>query len=345
MAFASKQPSGPSFQSIVADLKNGQIKPVYYLMGEESYYIDRLCDIITDTILPNEEDRDFNLVTYFGPDSTTDAIITTARGLPMMGDHILVIVKEAQALRDIDKLEFYLRQPAPTGVIVFCHKNGNLDRRKKITGQISKAGVLFESAKPSDRDLLAFIQDYARAKKIELDPRAIQMMAEYVGADLLRMSSELDKLALTNPSGKGIITSEIVSDQIGISKQFNIFELQDAIGGKDIKKVNEIANYFDKNQKTTPIQMILPSLYKYFANLMQAYYAPQRTEAGIAEWLGMSSWQVRKNILPPMQHYSGMKCMQILGAIRRTDARSKGIDNPETAPGELMKELLYFILH
>lgn len=344
MAF-NKKPTGPTYQSIADDVKAGKIAPIYYLMGEEAYFIDRLCDLITDTLLPNEEDRDFNLLTFYGPDSSTDAIVGAARGLPMMGERLLIIVKEAQALRDLDKLEYYLKQPAATSTLVFCHKNGTIDRRKKVASMIAKLGVLFESAKPSDRDLLGFIQSYASAKHLNLEPRAVQMIAEYVGADLLRMSSELDKLALSTKNPGQPITCDMVSEQIGISKQYNIFELQDALAVKDIKKTMEIVSYFDNNQKTTPIQMILPSLYKYYANLMQAYYAPERTESGIAEYLGITEWQVRKNIMTPMRYYNAMKCMQILGAIRRTDAKSKGIDNPDTEPGELMKELIYFILH
>lgn len=345
MAFAKKQTTGPTYQSIVSDVKAGQIAPIYYLMGEEAYYIDRLCDFLTAALMPNEEDRDFNLITLFGPDTSTDAIISAAKGFPMMGERILIIVKEAQALKDIDKLEYYLKQPSQQNVIVFCHKNGTIDRRKKVATLIAKVGVLFESAKPNDRELLTFIDGYVKSKNLKIEPRAHQMIAEYVGADLLRISSEIDKLALSLPSGADLVTSDLVTNQIGISKQFNIFEFQDAIGRKDVKKVNEIAKYFDKDQKNTPIQMILPSLYKYFANLMQAYYSPNHTEAGIAAHLGMSDWQVKRNILPPMQRYSGIKCMQILGAIRRTDAKSKGIDNPDTPPGELMKELIYFILH
>lgn len=345
MAFPKKQASGPTYQSIVNDVKAGHIAPVYYLMGEEAYYIDRLCEFLTDTLMPNEEDRDFNLITFYGPDSTTEAIVSAARGLPMMGERILVVVKEAQALRDIDKLEYYLRQPAAQNVIVFCHKNGKLDGRKKVATLLAKEGVLFESAKASDRTLLAFIEDYAKQKQLIFEPRAVQMIAEYIGADLLKVASEIDKLAISLPKGQQKITCDLVSDIIGISKQYNIFELQDAIAAKDVKRVNEITNYFDKNQKAVPIQMILPSLYKFFANLMQAYYVSDRSERGIAEALGLKDWQVRHNILPAMRNYNGVKCMYILSAIRKTDAKSKGIDNPETPPGELMKELIYFILH
>lgn len=344
MAF-KKQSSEPLYHSIVSDVKAGKFAPVYYLMGEEAYYIDSLCGIITDAVLPDEEDRDFNMMTFFGPDTTTDTVISAAKGLPMMGERLLVIVKEAQALRDIDKLEFYLRQPSPTSVLVFCHKNGKLDGRKKVASVIGKVGVLFESMPPSDRELLGFISAYSRQKNFELEPRAVQMMAEHIGADLLRMASELDKLAVALPQGQGMVTCDMVSDLIGISKQFNLFEFQDAIGNKDVKKANEIANYFDKNKNENPIQATLASLYKYFANLMQAYYSPDKSERGIAAHLGLQEWQVRRNILPAMRHYNGMKCMYILNAIRKTDARSKGVDNPNTESGELMKELLFYIFN
>lgn len=344
MAYPKKN-TGPTFQSISEDIKAGKWAPVYYLMGAEPYYIDRLCEQIIASVIPNEEERDFNLIVLYGPDTTTDQIVSAAKGFPMMGEHLLIVVKEAQALRDIDKLEYYLRQPAEQNVVVFCHKNGTIDRRKKVATMVSKQGVLFESPKVGDREVLSFVSDYARQKGVDFEPRAVQMMAEYIGADLMRISSEIDKLTISLPEGQRTITSDQVSEQIGISKQYNVFELQDAIATKNIQKANEIVNYFDKNQKETPIQMILPSLYTFFANVMQAYYAPDRSDRGIGEWLGMSEWQVRRGIGPAMRNYTGVKCMYILNAIRKTDAKSKGVENPDTGPGELMKELLYFILH
>ena len=345
MAYAKKAPSGPSYASIAADVKAGKIAPVYYLMGEEAYFIDSLCDLITQAVLPNEEDRDFNLLTFYGPDSNAEAIITAARGLPMMGDRLLVVVKEAQSLRDIDKLEFYLRQPPATTVLVMCHKNGTLDRRKKVAALIDKAGVLFQSARSNDSEILAFIADYSRQKHIELEPRAVQMMAEYIGADLQHMARELDKLAVSLHGEQRAITCDTITDLIGISRQYNIFELQDAIGKRDIGKANEIVCYFDRNEKENPIQLVLASLHKYFSNLLLAYYAPERTERGIAAYLGVQDWQVRRNVMPAMRNYSGTKCLYILNAIRKTDAKSKGVDNPSTPSGELMRELIYFILH
>ena len=345
MAYSKKTSSVALYQQHVADIKAGKLAPIYYLMGEEAYYIDSLCNIIIDAVIPDEEDRDFNLMTFYGPETTTDAIVSAAKGVPMMGDKLLVVVKEAQTLRDIDKLEYYLRQPSPTTVLVFCHKNGKLDGRKKVSSLISKAGVLFEALPPTDAELLAFISSYSQQKNIELEPRAVQMMAEYVGADLLKVASELDKLAAALPKGQRKASCDLVSDLIGISRQYNVYELQDALGLKDQKRASEIIKYFDKNQKENPIQLVLASLYKFFANIMQAYYSPDKTERGIAAYLGVQEWQVRRNILPAMRQYNGMKCMYILNAIRKTDARSKGIENPNTSPGELMKELIFFILH
>ncbi len=345
MAYPKKTSAGALFQQLVADIKEGKLAPVYYLMGEEAYYIDRLCDIIIDAVIPDVEDRDFNLLTFYGSDTTTDVVVSAAKGMPMMGDKLLVIVREAQALRDIDNLEYYLRQPSPTSVLVFCHKNGKLDGRKKVSGLIGKAGVLFESTHPSDAELLSFISTYSQQKNFELEPRAVQMMAEYVGADLLKISSELDKLAAALSGEQRKVTCGMVSDLIGISRQFNVYELQDALGVKDQKRAFEIVKYFDKNQKENPIQLVLASLYKYFANIMQAFYSPDKSERGIAAYLGVSEWQVRRSVMPAMRQYNGVKCMYILNAIRKTDARSKGVENPNTLPGELMEELLFFILH
>lgn len=345
MAYATKTPA-ITHESIINDVRAGDVRPVYYLMGEESYYIDRLSDFLADTLL-TEEEKGFNLITLFAADTDIDTVISTAKGYPMGAQRQVVIVKEAQTLKDIDRLEYYLKQPQPSTVLVFCHKNGALDRRKKLPGLITKAnGVVYESKKLYDSQLPTFVVNYLKQKgNVSILPPAAAMMAEHVGADLSRMASELDKLCIALPDGERTITPELVAAHIGISKDYNIFELQDALGQKDIAKVMKIAYYFSKNPKANPIQRTLPSLFRYFSNLMLAYYAPEKTEHGLAEWLGMGEWQVRKNILPAMRSYSGIKTMHILSAIRRTDARSKGVENPNTPNEELLRELLYFILH
>ena len=339
-----KKKTGVTHEEIIRDIRAGNIKPIYYLMGEESYYIDRLADFLVAAVLKPEE-RDFNLITLFGADTDIDTVINSAKGYPMGAQRLVVWVKEAQNLQDIERLEFYLKQVQPSTVLIFCHKNGSLDRRKKIVGLIEKHGVLFESKKMYDSQLPTFVRDYLKRKRLGVDPAAAAMIAEYVGSDLNRMAGELDKISIAIPPGEKIVTPDLVERNIGISKDFNIFELQDALAQKDVLKVNRIANYFDKNPKANPIQKILPTLFKFFSNLMLAYYSPDKSERGIAAWLGMTDWQARRNVLPAMQKYSGVKVMKIIGEIRRTDARSKGVGNPSIGNGDLMKELFFFILH
>ena len=343
-AFPAKKTPGPTHEEICRDIRAGNVKPIYYLMGEESYYIDRLTDFIVDTLLKPDE-RDFNLMTLYGADTDAGSIILAARGFPMGAQRLVVVVREAQNLRDADRLELYLRQPQPSTVLVLCHKNGVLDRRKKLAGLIEKAGVLYESKRMKEAALPTFIGNYLCRQHLTIEPAAAQLLAEYVGSDLNRMAGELDKLVIARSAGENVVTPALIERHIGISKEFNIFELQDALGQKDVLRVSRIVNYFDKNQKENPPQKILPALFRYFSNLMLAYYAPEKTERGIAAWLGMSEWQVRKNVLPAMQRYSGVKVMKIIGEIRRTDARSKGVGNPNIPAGELMKELYFFILH
>lgn len=331
-------------ESIMQDIQAGKIAAVYYLMGEESYYIDRLSDFLLNRLLRLEE-RDFNLITLFGAETDALSVVHAAMGFPMGAERLVVMVKEAQQLKDLSPLEGYLQHPQASTVLIFCHKNGTLDRRKNIVKLIEKNGVLFESAKLRDYQLPRWISEYTRRKKITIDPAAAELLAEDVGADLNRLSGELDKLLLS-AEGKGEgITSELVRKQIGVSKEFNIFELTDALVRKDVEKVARIADYFEKNPKGNPIQKTLPSLFRLFSQLILAFYAKDRTKAGIAAELGITEWQVEHNILPAMKNYSPKSVVGIIAQIRQTDARSKGVNNAATPPGDLMKELLFYILH
>lgn len=350
---AKKATNGITHETILRAVMAGQIAPVYYLMGEESYYIDRVANFIADSVLKPEE-RDFNLITLFGPDTDTHSVVQAALAFPMGAEKQVVMVKEAQALKDIDLLESYLKQPQPSTVLIFCHKNGTIDKRKGVVKMIEKTGILYESAKLRDYQLPAWIRDYLRRKKVGIEPQAEAMMAEFVGPDLNRMAGELDKLILALPDagtaeGGGaasrIVTSAMVVSHIGVSKEFNAFELTDALSHKDVLKVRQITNYFDKNPKQNPIQKTLPIVFKFFQNLMMAYYAPDKTPGGIAQWLGMNPYVCEKSIIPAMRNYSATKVMYIIGQIRRTDARSKGVDNPATSDSDLMKELMFYVLH
>lgn len=341
---SNRKNASASYESIVREVRTGNIRPIYYLMGEESYYIDRLADFITDSTLQPDE-KDFNLITFYGPETNVDDIINACKGFPMGARHIVVCVREAQALRNIDRMEFYLKQPQTSTVLICCHKNGSLDRRKKLCTLIEKNGILFESKKLYDSQLPTFIRDYLKRKKTGIEPEAAAMLGEYIGADLNRLAGELDKLAISLPPGERTVTIALVNRNVAVTRDFSIFEMQDAIIRKDIAKVNQIAHYFDSNPKDFSLQKLLASLFKFFSNLMLAYYAPQKNEKGIAAWLGITEWQAKKNYLPAMRNYTGTKVLHIIEQIRRTDARSKGVDNPATSNSDLMKELFFFILH
>ena len=333
-----------TYEEIARDLKNRIYKPVYYLMGEESYYIDRISEYIAQTVL-NENEKEFNQTILYGADTDIATIINAAKRYPMMSKYQVVIVKEAQGVKNIDELSYYLQKPLESTILVLCHKHGVLDRRKKLAAEIEKVGVLFESKKIKDAQLTGFITSYLKRKSIEIEPKASEMMAEFVGTDLSRMAGELEKLIITLPKGQKRITPEQIEQNIGISKDYNNYELRNALIIKAVFKANQIIKYFEENPKTNPLQMTLSVLFNFFSNLMLAYYAPEKSEQGIAAQLGLKSpWQ-SKDYLAAMRKYSGVKVMQIIGEIRYCDAKSKGVGNSSLGDGELLRELVYKILH
>ena len=335
-----------TYEGIMSDLKTGKFEPVYYLMGDESYYIDKISDYIAEHALQPEE-RDFNQTIFFGSDVTAAQVADAARRYPMMAERQVVIVKEAQNLKQTDQLEKYFKTPMKSTVLVLCHKNGSIDGRKReYVKAIRSAGVLFESKKLRERDLPAFIEKYLKQREVSIDPKSTQLIADSIGADLCRLTSELDKVIISLPQEDRRVTPQVVEDQIGVSKDFNAFELRDAIVNRNVFKANQIIKYFDENPKAGSIYSFLPMLFNYFQNLMIAFYAPKRqSQEGVAEWLELRSPWAAKDYMTGMRNYSGMKVMQIIGKIRESDAKSKGLDNPNTPPGELMKELIFYILH
>ena len=264
----------------------------------------------------------------------------------MMAEHQVVIVKEAQKLKGLEPLEKYVEKPLASTILVFCHKYGTADRRKKVFADMAKVGVVFESKKLRDRDLVPFISKYLQARGASIDPKSEQMIADSIGADLHRLTSELDKVLVALPENDKRVTPEVVEKQIGVSKDFNAFELRDAIVNRNVYKANQISIYFDNNPKAGSFFQILPMLFNYFQNLMIAFYCPQKTsQEAVAKWLDLKSPWAAKDYMTGMRNYSGLKVMQIISKIREIDAKSKGLDNPNTPPGELMKELIFFILH
>ena len=334
-----------TFDGIMHDLKAQKYAPVYYLMGEEPYYIDKIADYIAEHALKPEE-KDFNLTVMFGSDVGASQIADAARRYPMMAERQVVIVKEAQNLRNTDLIAAYLAKPMASTVLVMCHKNGTIDRRKKLAAAVEKAGVLFESKKLKERDLPPFIEKYLKQRGASIDQKSQQIIADSIGADLNRLTGELEKLLLALPDDNRRVTPVVVEQQIGVSKDFNSFELRDAIVNRNIFKANQIINYFDSNPKAGSIYAFLPMLFNYFQNLMIAFYCPQRgSQEAVAQWLELRSPWAAKDYMTGMKNFSATKVMQIIYKIREIDAKSKGINNPNTAPGELMKELIFFVFH
>jgi DNA polymerase-3 subunit delta len=335
-----------SFNTIMSDLKARKFVPVYYLMGDESYYIDQIANYIADHVLQPEE-RDFNQTILFGSDVTASQVADMARRYPMMSEFQVVIVKEAQNIKNTEALEKYFKQPMASTILVMCHKNGTIDGRKReFVKSIQATGILFESKKLRDRDLPPFIENYLKQRNVSIDQKSTQIIADSIGADLSRLTSELDKVVLSLPEQDRRVTPQVVEDQIGVSKDFNAYELRDAIVNRQVFKANQIIKYFDENPKAGSIYSFLPMLFNYFQNLLIAFYAPNnKSQEGVAEWLELRNPWAAKDYMTGMRNYSGMKVMQIIGKIRETDAKSKGLDNPNTPPGELMKELIFYILH
>lgn len=335
-----------TYDSIMRDLREGRYAPVYILMGEESYYIDKISSFIEANALAPEE-RDFNLSVVFGSDVQANQIVDMARRYPMMAERQVVIVKEAQNIKNWERLERYVEKPMQTTVLVICHKNGSIDGRKKILVKAAAVGVVFESKKKREYELPAFIEHYLKANgRATIDNKAAQMIADHIGSDLSRITGELDKLILSLTDNDRRVTPEVVEARIGVSKDFNAFELRSAIVNRDVLKANRILYYFNGNPKAGNAYMLVPMLFSYFQNLLIAYYAPRPyTEDGVARWLDLRGGWAARDYITGMRNYTGVKVMQIISKIRETDAKSKGLDNPNTPVGELLRELIFFILH
>ena len=332
-------------REIVEQIRRQEYKPIYLLMGEEAYYIDRISEYIADNVLTKDE-QDFNqTIIYCTRETAVADVINCARRYPMMAKHQVVIVKEAQNLLKIDELAVYAQNPMETTILVICYKNGKVDGRKKLIPAVEKVGVVFESPKLKDGMLPQFIADYLRRKQVSIEERACLMMAESEGADLNRMAGELDKLVLALPTGQMRITSDLVEQHVGISKEFNLWELRAAVSNKDVAKVNKIIFYFDQNPKANSPVATVAMLFNFFAQLMLAYYSPDRTERGMMVQLDLrQNWQLRE-YTTAMRNYTALKTMRIIGKLREADARLKGINRGNLTDADIMHELFFYILH
>lgn len=342
-----------NINDLVKDLKNRKFKPVYLLHGEESYYIDKISDYIEENVLTDAE-KSFNQSVFYGKDSDMMNILNAAKRYPMMSEYQVVLVKEAQELKwgkdgDDDKKSAdpflnYLENPLQSTILVFCFRNGKFDKRKKTYKAIEKKGIVFESASIYDNKVPAWIESFVREKDYSIQAQASALMAEYLGNDLSKVANELEKLMLNVKPGREISTDD-VQNNIGISKEYNVFELQNAIARKDAFKVNQIINYFADNPKNNPIQLLLGALNSYFTKVLKFHYASDRSQQGLARELGVSPFFV-KDFEFAGRNYSKDKVFRVISYLRECDMKVKGVDaSGNTEQGELMKELLFKIIH
>jgi DNA polymerase III subunit delta len=332
-----------TFEEIMSDLRNRIFKPVYFLAGEEPYYIDLITDYIEDKVLP-EDEKSFNQMILYADDTNIAAIIDIARRFPMMASHQLVIVREAQSLKKIDDLAIYLEKPLVSTLLVFSYKYKTLDKRTKLFKLLETHGVYFESARLRDYQIPGWIDRYLMKKGIKTDPSASAMLTEYLGTDLHKIANELDKLIITLPAGKPVITTSIIEQNIGISKDYNNFELQKAVGEKNILKANMIVRYFADNPRDNPITLSIASLFGFFSKLLLYHYLPDKSKNNVAAALKVNPFFV-KDYESAAAKYNVSRTVQIITLLRTFDMKSKGFGDPGTEPGDLLKELVYRILH
>ncbi|MGC6285144.1 MAG: DNA polymerase III subunit delta [Polaribacter sp.] len=329
--------------TILKDIKEGNAKPIYFLMGEEPHYIDKISDWIEDNIL-DESEKGFNQMVMYGRDTTVEDIIGAAKRYPMMAEKQVIIVKEAQDLsRTIEKLEPYAAQPQPTTVLVLCYKYKKLDKRKMLHKTIQSTGVIFESKKLYENEIPSWIARVLKSKNYHIEHKASQMLVEFLGTELSKISNELNKLMLILPENS-TITDKHIEENIGISKDFNNFELRKAIGDKNVVKANRIINYFADNPKNNPIVVTIALIHSFFTQLLLFHGLKDKSKKGVAQSLKVSIYFV-DDYFRAAKNYPMRKVAQIISYTREADVKSKGVGVTNASHPEILKELLFKILH
>ncbi len=328
---------------IVNDIKSGNIKPIYFLMGEEPYYIDKLSDYIEEKVL-TEEEKGFNQTVLYGRDVTIEDVISTAKRYPMMSERQVVIVKEAQDLiRTIDKLESYADKPMETTVLVFCYKYKTLDKRKKLTKLLAKTGVVFESKKLYENQVGDWIKRVLAGKKYAIEPKAIAMLVEFLGTDLSKINNELEKLQIILPVGS-TITPLHIEENIGFSKDFNVFELRKALGERNQLKAYTIAENFAQNPKDNPIVMTTSLVFGFFIQLLKYHGLKDRNPKNVAAVIGVNPFFLKEYDVA-LKNYPMKKVSQIVAVLRDIDVKSKGVGANALPQSDLLREMLYKIFN
>jgi len=330
------------FDTLLQDLKNRIYYPVYLLHGEESYFIDEISDYIEQNLL-NEQEKEFNQTIVYGKDSNVPTLISYAKRFPMMANYQLLIIKEAQDLDKLEEFQGYVENPVQSTILVICYKYGKLDKRKSFYKAIEKNGLAFESARLYDNKIPEWIHDYLKKKNCTITHKAAFLLTEFLGNDLSKVVNELNKLLINVKEGSEI-TEDYVERNIGISKDFNVFELQKAIGKKDVYKANQIIRYFAANPRENPLVKVIPILYSYFSKVLIYHCTSDKSTISIA-----SALSVKPFFVPDYQvaakNFPLNKLVKIIGILREYDLKSKGVENVSVTDGELMKEMIFKMLH
>lgn len=330
-------------KQLVTDIKNRKLKPIYFLMGEEPYYIDRISDFIEDTVL-SEEERGFNQMVLYGRDVTVEDIVSNAKRFPMMAEYQVVIVKEAQDLsRTIEKLAQYAENPQPTTILVVNYKYKKIDKRKALYKTLKKTGVVYESKKLYENQVADWIRRVLSPKKYDISPKAAQMLVEFLGTDLSKINNELEKLQIILPKGTQI-TPDHIEENIGISKDYNNFELRKAVGERNAEKAFKIVKYFGENPKDNPMVVTVSLLFNFFSQLLQFHGLNDKSPRSVASALKINPYFVNEYI-DAARNYPMRKVSMVVATLREFDVKGKGVGANAVPQGDLLKELLVRILN
>ncbi|MBP8793625.1 MAG: DNA polymerase III subunit delta [Lutibacter sp.] len=328
---------------IVSDIKAGNVKPIYFLMGEEPYYIDKISEYIERNIL-TEEEKGFNQMVLYGRDITIEDIIDNAKRFPMMAEKQVVIIKEAQDLsRTIENLVSYAENPQPSTVLVLCYKYKTIDKRKKLYKAIQKKGLVYESKKLYENQISDWIRRVLAGKKYNIDTKATLMLVEFLGTDLSKISNELDKLMVVLPVNSTISPKDI-EENIGISKDYNNFELRKAVGERNVLNANKIIIHFAQNQKANPIVMTISLLNSFFTQLLIYHSLNDKSNNSVAKALGINPFFI-SDYSTAAKNYPMRKVSQVIGLLRDADVKSKGVGANALPVGDILKELIFKIIH
>lgn len=328
---------------IVSDIKNGNIKPIYFLMGEEPYYIDKISEFIEKNVLVGE-DKGFNQMVLYGREVTIEDIVDYSKRFPMMAERQVVIVKEAQDLyRTIDRLCTYCENPQPSTVLVICYKYKKIDKRKALYKTIQKTGMVYESKKLYENQVADWIRRVLSGRTYKIDNKAASMLIEFLGTDLSKISNELEKLMVVLPV-ESTITPKDIEENIGISKDYNNFELRKAVGERNTLKVNRIINYFAQNQRANPLVMTISLLNSFFTQLLIYHSLKDKSKNNVAKVLKVNPYFVSDYSIAA-KNYPMRKVSKVIAFLREADVKSKGVGANALPAGDILKELLFKIIH